>query len=85
MDMVAAIVGALDKRELFQSMTTYAGRRHARFGAKPLHFIAFGHALIWCLEQQLGEPFTPELRQAAFSRALSAIGAGALPTTAFVG
>ena len=63
MDMLAAVVGALDKRELFQSMTTYAGRRHARFGARPPHFIAFGDALIWCLEQQFGEFFTPELRQ----------------------
>jgi hemoglobin-like flavoprotein len=63
MDMLAAVVGALDKRELFQSMTTYAGRRHARFGARPPHFIAFGDALIWCLEQQFGESFTPELRQ----------------------
>ncbi len=63
MDMLAAVVGALDKRELFQSMTTYAGRRHARFGARPPHFIAFGDALIWCSEQQFGESFTPELRQ----------------------
>src|ERR1700730_2998798 len=63
MDMLAAFVGTLDKRELFQSMTTYAGRRHARFGARPPHFIAFGDALIWCLEQQFGESFTPELRQ----------------------
>jgi hemoglobin-like flavoprotein len=62
MDMLAAIVGALDNRELFQSMTTYAGRRHARFGAKPAHFIAFGDTLIWCLEQQFDVSFTPELR-----------------------
>ena len=41
-----------------------AGRRHARFGAKPSHFAAFGHALTWCLEQQFGEGFPPELRQA---------------------
>jgi hypothetical protein len=42
MDMLAAIVGALDNSELFQSMTTYADRRHAQFGAKPAYFIAFG-------------------------------------------
>jgi hemoglobin-like flavoprotein len=63
MNMLAAIVGVLDNRELFQSMTTYAGRQHARFGAKPQHFISFGEALIWCLDQQFGETFTPELRQ----------------------
>ena len=64
MDMMAAVIGALDKQELFQSMTTYAGLRHARFGAKPAHFSAFGDALIWSLEQQLGSSFTSELRAA---------------------
>ena len=64
MDMMAAIVAALDERELFQSITTYAGRRHARFGAKPTHFAAFGEALIWSLENQFGSSFTPELREA---------------------
>jgi hemoglobin-like flavoprotein len=64
MNMIAAIVGALDKRELFQSMTTYAGLQHARFGAKPAHFSAFREALFPCLEQQFGSTFTPELRMA---------------------
>jgi hemoglobin-like flavoprotein len=64
MDMMAAIIGTLDKQELFQSITTYAGDRHARFGAKPAHFAAFGDALIWSLEQQLGAFFTSELRGA---------------------
>jgi hemoglobin-like flavoprotein len=64
MDMVAAIVGTLDKQQLFQSIATYAGLRHARFGAKPAHFSAFGDALIWSLEQQFGASFTPELRAA---------------------
>jgi hemoglobin-like flavoprotein len=64
MNMMAAIIGALDKQELFQSITTYAGLRHARFGAKPAHFSAFGDALIWSLEQQFGGSFTPELKAA---------------------
>jgi hemoglobin-like flavoprotein len=64
MDMIAGIISALDKQELFQSITTYAGLRHARFGAKPAHFSAFGDALIWSLEQQFGPSFTPELRAA---------------------
>ena len=64
MNMITALVGALDKRELFQSMTTYAGVQHARFGAKPANFIAFREALLWCLEQQFDSTFTPELRAA---------------------
>jgi hemoglobin-like flavoprotein len=64
MDMIAAIVGALDHREIFQSIISYTGGQHAQFGVKQSHFVAFGHALIWGLEQQFGPAFTPELKQA---------------------
>ena len=64
MDMIAAIVGALDKRELFQSIISYTGRQHAQFGVKSSHFVAFGNALIWGLEQQFGDAFTSELKEA---------------------
>jgi hemoglobin-like flavoprotein len=52
-DMIAAIVGALDERELFRSIISHTGRQHARFGVNPSHFVAFGDAA-----------FTPELREA---------------------
>ena len=64
MDSIAAIIGALDRRELFQSVIRQAGRQHATFGAKPRDFAAFGDALIWGLEQELGAAFTPELKKA---------------------
>jgi hemoglobin-like flavoprotein len=64
MDMIAAIVGTLDKRDMFQSIISYSGRQHAQFGATPLHFAAFGDALIWGLEQQFGAAFTPEMKEA---------------------
>jgi hemoglobin-like flavoprotein len=64
MDMIAAIVGTLDKREIFQSIISHSGRQHAQFGAKPLHFSAFGDALIWGLERQFGAAFTPEMKEA---------------------
>jgi hemoglobin-like flavoprotein len=64
MDTIAAIVGALDKRELFQSIITHTGRQHAQFGATASHFVAFGDALIWGLEKQFGATFTPQLRAA---------------------
>jgi nitric oxide dioxygenase len=63
MDTIAAIVGSLDKREMFQSIISHAGRQHAQFGAKPPHFVAFGDALLWGLEHQLGDTFTPELKE----------------------
>lgn len=64
MDMIAAIVGALDERELFHALIHNSGRQHAQFGAKPSHFVAFGEALVWGLEQQFGPAFTPELKEA---------------------
>jgi hemoglobin-like flavoprotein len=64
MDMIAALVGALDQRELFQSLITHSGRQHAKFGVRPAQYSAFGEALIWSFERQLGAAFTPELREA---------------------
>src|SRR5262252_385406 len=50
MDTIAALVGSLDQRELFESLATYSGRQHARFGVQPSHYAAMGEALMWGLE-----------------------------------
>jgi hemoglobin-like flavoprotein len=64
MDTIAAIVGTLDQREIFQSIIIHTGRKHADFGVQRPHFIAFGEALIWSLQRQFGAAFTPEMQQA---------------------
>jgi len=64
MDTLAAIVGSLDKRELLQSIIAHSGRQHAQFGVRSSHFGAFGDALMWGLEQEFGDAFTPELKEA---------------------
>jgi hemoglobin-like flavoprotein len=64
MDMIAAIVGAIENRDMFRSIIHNTGRDHARFGARPEQFAAFGEALIWGMEQQFGEAFTPEIKAA---------------------
>jgi hemoglobin-like flavoprotein len=64
MDMIAALVGALEQRDLFQSLVMQSGRRHAGFGVRPSQYAAFGDALLWSLERQLGPSFTPDLRDA---------------------
>jgi hemoglobin-like flavoprotein len=64
MDMIAAIVGSLDQSELFQSLISHSGRQHARFEVTPSHYAAFGEALIWSLEQQLGSAFNADLKEA---------------------
>ena len=40
------------------------GARHVRYGVVPEHFDLVGGALLWTLEQGLGEAFTPEVRDA---------------------
>ena len=63
MDMIAALVGSLDDRPLFQSLATYSGRKHARFGVQPSQYVAMGEALMWSFECKFGASFTPELRE----------------------
>ena len=64
MDMIAALVGTLDQKEMFQSLIRHSGRVHAGFGVSPAQYSAFGEALIWSLERQFGASFTPELKEA---------------------
>ena len=64
MDMIAALVGSLDQRALFQSLVTHSGRQHGRFGVQPSQYAALGEALMWSLERKFGASFTPELREA---------------------
>jgi hemoglobin-like flavoprotein len=64
MDTIAAIVGALNNRELFHSIVGHTARQHARFGVTESQFAAFGEALIWGLEEQFGSAFTSDLRRA---------------------
>jgi hemoglobin-like flavoprotein len=64
MDTIAAIVGTLDRHEMFQSIISHTARKHADFGVQTSHFTAFGEALIWGLRQQFGPAFTPEMQQA---------------------
>ena len=64
MDTIAAIVGAVDNRALFESIIGHTALQHERFGVTLSQLAAFGDALIWSLEQQFGSTFTPELRDA---------------------
>jgi len=64
MNTIAAIVGALDNRALFQSIVGHTARQHAQFGVTASQLAAFGEALISGLEEQFGAAFTSELRGA---------------------
>lgn len=40
------------------------GARHVRYGVRPEHFDVVGAALLWTLEQGLGDRFSPPVREA---------------------
>jgi hemoglobin-like flavoprotein len=61
---LAVVVFGLDHFERMVPVLQGLGRRHVEYGALPKHYGLVGNALIWTLEQMLGEAFTLEARQA---------------------
>ena len=62
--MISVAVGALAKPERILLAVQQLGRRHAVYGVEPRHYALVSVALLWMLEQVLGEGFTPEVRAA---------------------
>ncbi len=64
MGMLAVAVAGLDRLEELVPAVRKLGARHAGYGVKDEHYATVGSALIWTLEQGLGDDFTPETRDA---------------------
>jgi hemoglobin-like flavoprotein len=64
MTMFAQIVHAIDRPEELVSSVAALGRRHVHYGVKDGDYDSIGAALLWTLEQGLGDEFTPEIRAA---------------------
>jgi nitric oxide dioxygenase len=64
MGAVKVAVEGLDRLDEEAPFLIKLGGRHVRYGVRPEHFDVGGEALIWTLEQGLGEAFTPEVREA---------------------
>ncbi|MFL5496148.1 MAG: globin family protein [Gemmatimonadales bacterium] len=64
MGMFAEIVRILDRPEDLVSEVADLGRRHVHYGVHESQYDSVGTALLWTLEQGLGEHFTPETRDA---------------------
>jgi len=58
------VIGALNAPESVMPAVRDLGRRHAGFGVQHAHYATVGAALLWTLEQGLGEAFTAEVREA---------------------
>ncbi len=64
MQMIQVAVANLDNLEKVQTAVEHLGRRHVDYGVKDEHYDSVGAALLWTLEQGLGEQFTPEVKEA---------------------
>jgi len=64
MTMLGAAVAGLARPDVLLPTVRALGARHAGYGVKAEHFAPVGAALIWTLEQGLGEAFTAEVKAA---------------------
>ena len=64
MAMLGTAIAGLTKPDALLPAVRALGARHAGYGVTAEHFAPVGAALIWTLEQGLGEAFTPEVKAA---------------------
>lgn len=64
MQMLALAVNGLPKLDSILGAVQEMGVRHTAYGVKPQHYDSVGAALLWTLEQGLGEEYTPEVADA---------------------
>jgi hemoglobin-like flavoprotein len=64
MAMFAEIVRVLDQEDELVAEVAELGRRHVQYGVKDADYESVGAALLWTLEQGLGDAFSPDVRSA---------------------
>lgn len=64
MAMIGTAVNGLDNLDSIVPAVQALGKRHAGYGVKDEHYATVGAALLWTLEQGLGEAFTSPVREA---------------------
>ncbi len=64
MQMLAIAVNGLDRLDDIVPAVQSLGRRHVGYGVEDRHYDTVGEALLWTLQQGLGEAFTTATRQA---------------------
>lgn len=64
MQTLSFTVKGLDAPEQLLPAVEQLGQRHVRYGVQESHYDTVGSALLWTLEQGLGEAFTPTVREA---------------------
>ncbi|OOG47612.1 globin family protein [Polaromonas sp. A23] len=64
MSMLSTAVNGLTNLDATVPVVRQLGMRHAKYGVQDEHFDTVGSALLWTLEQGLGEKFTADVREA---------------------
>jgi hemoglobin-like flavoprotein len=64
MQVIGVAVASLDRLETLVPVLHDLGRRHSEYGVQDAHYDTVAQALLWTLEQGLGEKFTPDVREA---------------------
>ena len=64
MAMLGIVVNGLGRLDTLMPAVRALGKRHAAYGVYDEHFAPVGAALLWTLEQGLGDGFTREVKQA---------------------
>ena len=62
MTVLRLAVAGLSRLEALLPMVQQLGVRHRSYGVKDAHYATVGAALLWTLQQGLGERFTPEVQ-----------------------
>lgn len=61
MKTLAVAVAGLNDLDSLVPVVQKLGQGHVAYGVKPEHYNSVGAALLWTLEQGLGEAYTPEV------------------------
>jgi nitric oxide dioxygenase len=64
MQTLAIVVKSLDDLSVVVPAVKALGRRHVGYGVRPEDYATVGSALLWTLQQGLGDAFTPGVRTA---------------------
>lgn len=64
MQMIDFAVKGLDDPEIILPAIQALGKRHVGYGVKEEYYETVGNALLWTLEQGLGDDFTLEVKEA---------------------
>lgn len=64
MNMLSTIIARLDKGDELSGEINAMASRHVDYGVRPAHYKLVGNALLWTLQQGLGEDWTPEVERA---------------------